>query len=152
MKTLTAIALLAGFACVPAHAQKLNLNFDAIAQRASKKTEVQFDHPPPFTSVDSVSIHEYEFAKPCEYADSELDPLRKQVNNLAGWSRFLNVKENGQHTEMYLLTQGGKPTGFLLIGVEPTKLSIIHISGSIQLAQLEELVNSTVHFKEPAQD
>lgn len=152
MKTLAAIALLAGFACAPARAQKLNLNFDAIAQKAAKKTEVQFDHPPQFTSVDSVSIHEYEFAKPGEYSDSELDPLRKQANSSAGWSRFFNVKENGEHTEMYLLTQGGKPTGFLLIGVEPTKLSVIHISGSIQLAQLQELVNSTVHFKEPVKD
>jgi hypothetical protein len=152
MKTLIAVALLAGFACAPAHAQKLNLNFDAIARKAAKKTEVQFDHPPNFPSVDSVSIHEYEFTNPGEYTDSELDPLRKQANDSVGWSRFFNVKENGKHTEMYLLTQGGKPTGFLLIGVEPTKLSVIHVSGSIQLAQLEELVNSTVRFKGPAED
>jgi hypothetical protein len=147
MKTLIGLTLLAGFVCAPLSAQKLDLNFDAIAKKAKKKTEVQLDHPPQFTSVDTLSVHSYEFANAGDYADNDLDSLRKQVNSSAGWARFINVQEDGQHTEIYMLTQGGKPAGFLLIAGEAKQLTIVHVTGSIQLAQLEELVNSKLQFQ-----
>lgn len=152
MKTLAVLALLAGCLSVPVRAQKLEMNFDKIAQKAAKKTEVQLDHPPQFTAVDEISVHSYEFEKPGEYADSDLDPLRKQVSGAPGWSRVLNVKDDGQHTEIYMLTVGGKPAALLLIAGEAKELTVVHVLGSIQLAQLQELVNSTVHFKEPVKN
>jgi hypothetical protein len=51
-----------------------------------------------------------------------------------------------------VLMQGDKPAGFLLISAEPKELTVIHVAGSIQLAQLKELVDSTIKFKELAQE
>ncbi len=147
---------------------KLNLNFDAIAKNATEKTELTLEgpmldllkqtvlkaggqDPALFAAVDQVSVHSYEFSKPGDYSNSDLDPLRKQLASSAGWSRVLSVKEQGEDTQIYVFMQGDKPAGFLLISAEPKELNVIHVSGSIQLAQLEELVNSTIKFKELAQ-
>lgn len=169
MKKSAMFAVLAGLVSVSAQAQKLNLNFDSIAQKAKEKTEVSLEGPTLdllrqklaqskdqdqgnlFAAIDQVSVHSYEFANPGEYADSDLDPLRKEMANAPGWSRLLNVKEDGEDTQIYVLVQGGKPAGFLLIAAEPKELTVIQIAGSIQLAQLNELVNSTIQFKELAQ-
>jgi hypothetical protein len=168
MKTFAAIALFAALLSAPAKAQKLNLNFDEIAKKAKDKTELSLEGPlldmlkqtvlksadkekqALFAGIDQISIHSYEFAKPGEYADSDLDPLRKQMANAAGWSRMLNVKEKDEDTQIYVLMQGDKPAGFVLIAAEAEELTVIQVAGSIQLAKLEELVNSTVQFKELA--
>jgi hypothetical protein len=173
MKTLASFALLAALASVPASAQKLNLNlnFDALAKNATEKTELSLEGPllemlrqklakagdqdnkaALFASIDQVSVHSYEYAKPGDYADSDLDPLRKQMASAAGWSRLLDVKEKDESTQIYVLMQGDKPAGFLLIAAEPKELTVIHVAGSIQLAQLKELVDSTIKFKELAQE
>ncbi len=173
MKTLASFALFAALASVPASAQKLNLNlnFDALAKNATEKTELSLEGPllemlrqklakagdqdnkaALFASIDQVSVHSYEYAKPGDYADSDLDPLRKQMASAAGWSRLLDVKEKDESTQIYVLMQGDKPAGFLLIAAEPKELTVIHVAGSIQLAQLKELVDSTIKFKELAQE
>jgi len=169
MKTLATFALLAALASVPASAQKLNLNlnFDAFAKNATEKTELSLEgpllemlrqklagdkeHQALFASIDQVSVHNYEYAKPGDYADIDLDPLRRQMASAAGWSRLLDVKEKDESTQIYVLMQGDKPAGFLLISAEPKELTVIHVAGSIQLAQLKELVDSTIKFKELAQ-
>jgi hypothetical protein len=169
MKTLAVFALLAALVAVPAKAQKLTLNFDAIAKNAKEKTELNLDGPmldllrqqvlkagdqekqALFAAVDQVAVYSYEFEKPGEYADSDLDPLRKQVDGSAQWSRVLNVKEDGEDTRIYVSMQGGKQTGFLLINAEAKEVNVILVSGSIQLAQLKELVDSTVQYKDLAQ-
>jgi len=171
MKTLTAFALLVALASVPARAQKidLNLNFDAIAKKATEKTEMTLegpmlnllkqslakagdkDHQNLFASIDQISIHNYEFEKAGDYSDSDLDPLRKQMASAAGWSRLLSNKEKDEDTQVYVLMQGDKPTGFLLIAAEAKELTVIHVAGSIQLAQLKELIDSTIRFKDLAE-
>jgi hypothetical protein len=168
MKTFAAFALLAALVSVPAKAQKLdlNLNFDAIAKKATEKTEMTLEGPMlnmlkqaldkagdkdkqnPFAAIDQVSIHNYEFEKAGDYSDSDLDPLRQQMAKAAGWSRLLSNKEKDQDTQIYVLMQGDKPAGFLLIAAEAKELTVIHVAGSIQLAQLKELVDSTIHFKD----
>jgi hypothetical protein len=173
MKTLATFALLAAFVSIPAGAQKLNLNlnFDALAKNATEKTELSLEGPllelvrqklvkagdqdpkaALLASIDQISVHTYEYAREGDYADSDLDPLRRQMASAAGWSRLLDVKEKGESTQIYVLMQGDKPAGFLLISAEPKELTVIHVAGSIQLAQLKELVDSTIKFKELAQE
>jgi hypothetical protein len=94
MKALATFALLTGLVSGPAVAQKLNLNFDTIARNAKEKTELNLEGPTLdmlkqtgpglYASVDQVSLRNYEFAKPGEYAGSDLDALRKQLSSSAG--------------------------------------------------------------------
>jgi hypothetical protein len=169
MKTLIVLALTAAFVSVPAKAQNFNMNFDAIAKNAREKTELNLAGPmldmlrqkvlkagdqekqALFAAVDQVAVYSYQFEKPGEYADSDLNPLRKQVEGSAQWSRMLNVKEKDEDTRIYVSMQGGKQTGFLLISAEAKEVSVILVSGSIRLAQLKELVDSTVQYKDLAQ-
>ena len=169
-----ALALLAASVSIPAGAQKLSLDFEAISKKATEKTELSLEgpalealkqtvlkqdvlkaagvDPSLYASVNQVSVHSYEFAKAGDYSDSDLDALRKQVAGSAGWSRMLNVQEKGEATEIYVFTQADKLGGFLLIAAEPKELNVIHVSGSLQMAQLQELINSTIHFAGAAQE
>ena len=78
-----------------------------------------------------------------QYSDTDLDAVRKQVSN---WSRILNVKEEHENVEIYMLSQDGKPAGFLLIAAEPKELTVVNVTGTIDLASLKEVVNSTIHY------
>ena len=141
--------------------QKLELKLDAVAARAHEKSEVDLDGAllaamlKNFQSKDvqgvlpnvtGISVRDYEFAKDGEYSDADLAPLRKQVAGVPGWSRIVNVKEDKETTEIYMYSDAGKPAGFLLINAEPKELTVVHVQGTIELAQLQELVQSSVQF------
>lgn len=159
MKTLAWIALTA--ALVPAWGQKLDLQFDKLAAKANQKTEVDVDRAALamfaknsgakgldgiLSGVNGVTVRNYEFAQTGAYNDSDLEPLRKQVASGTGWSRIVNVKEEHESTEIYMFSQGDTPGGFLIISAEPKELTVVHVQGNIQLAQLQELVQSSVKF------
>jgi hypothetical protein len=169
MKTLLTATVMAVLACASASAQRLNLDLSAVAAKATTKNEVTLegtalqmirqaasankedkgkagDLAKIFSGVDGVAVRNYEFAKEGEYSDRDLEPLRQQVGNGSGWSRIVNVKEPNESTEIYVFSQGDKPSGMLIINAEPKELNVVHISGTVQLAQLQDIVKSTIHY------
>jgi len=142
---------------LPARSQSVDINLDALASKAKDKAEVTLEGPlltqilqqapekvkGAAASVSRVAVRHYEFATDGQYADSDLDAIRKQVST---WSRLLNVKEEHETTEIYMLSQDGKPAGFLLISAEPKELTVVHIVGSIDLASLQAVVKSTISY------
>lgn len=159
MKTLAWMALTV--ALVPAWGQKLEINFDNLAAKAHEKAEVDLDRPTMdmllknsgakgldgvLSGVEGVAVRNYEFDQAGAYSDADLEPLRKQVASGTGWSRIVNVKEGHESTEIYMFSQGDTPGGFLIISAEPKELTVVHVQGKIQLAQLQELVQSSVKF------
>jgi hypothetical protein len=170
MKTLLAVAVMAALASVPASAQNLNLDLSAVAAKAATKNEITLDSnmiqmlqqvaslkksddkdktadlAKILSGIQGVDIRNYEFAQAGAYSDRDLEPLRRQVGSGSGWSRIVNVKEKDESTEIYVHNQDGKPTGILVIAAEANELSVVHISGSVQLAQLKDVVNSTIHY------
>lgn len=159
MRTLLTLAFCVALS-IPADAQTLDINFDALAAKAKDKAEITLEGPlltqalqmapdkvkGAVANVSRVMDRHYEFQNTGQYSDSDLDAVRKQVSNSAGWSRVLNVKEEHESTEIYMLSQNGKPGGFLLISAEPKELTVVHVVGSIDLASLREVVNSTIHY------
>jgi len=154
---LVVIAALAGIMWAPvAPAQKLDLKFDALAAKASEKAEVDLDgallrlatrHAKAevgdlLGDLKELHVRHYEFDKTGSYSDQDLAPLRKQVSEGAGWSRILNVKEKDETTEIFVLSQGGKVSGCLILSAEANELSVVHIVGSLTLAQVKELAHS----------
>jgi len=156
MKMLLTAAL--GLAMLAsASAQTLDLNLDALAAKAKEKAEITLEGSllaqalqmapekvkGAVANVTRVVVRHYEFAQTGQYSDTDLDAIRKQVSS---WSRLLSVKEEHEATEVYMLSQDGKPAGFLLISAEPKELTVVHVVGSIDLASLKEVVNSTIHY------
>jgi hypothetical protein len=142
---------------LPARSQSVDINLDALATKAKDKAEITLEGPllaqvlqqapekvkGAAASVSRVVVRHYEFENTGQYSDSDLDAIRNQVST---WSRVLNVKEEHQSTEIYMLSQDGKPAGFLLISAEPKELTVVHVVGTIDLARLKEVVNSTIHY------
>jgi hypothetical protein len=155
VKTIILAVLAATLA--PAWGQNLDLKFDAIAAKASEKAEIDLDAPvvalflKNASGIDGLSgviVRNYEFANPGAYAESDLDPLRRQVRG-SGWSRIVCAKETGETTEVYVFSSGGKPAGFLIINTKPKELTVMQVKGTIQLGELrqvEDLVPSRFAF------
>jgi hypothetical protein len=141
----------------PARAQALDINLDTMAAKAKEKAEVTLEGSllaqalqmapanvkSAVANVSRVVVRHYEFATTGQYADSDLEAIRKQVST---WSRVINVKDEHESTEIYMLSKDGKPAGFLLIAAEPKELTVVHVVGSIDLASLRAVVNSTIHY------
>ena len=153
------ILLIATFS-LAACAQTIDFNLDAVAAKAKDKAEITLEGPlltqalqlapekvkGSVANVSRLIVRHYEFEQTGQYSDADLEPVRKQVSGASGWSRVLNTKEEHESVEIYMLSQDGKPGGFLLIAAEPKELTVVHVVGSINLASLREVVNSTIHY------
>ncbi len=140
--------------------QKLDLKLDSLASKASEKAEVDLDGAAlgmalqqgklggkmP-VSVQEVHVRNYEFAKPGEYSDKDLEPLRKQLGAGSGWSRIIHVKEKQESTEIYTLGQGDKLGGLLIIACEAAEVSVVHLGGALTLEQAKALVSSNIRYQ-----
>jgi hypothetical protein len=157
MKTF-GIAAAALLFSVAGAAQKLNLDFPNLAAQAKEKAEVDLDAAAlsalgqkrqiesVLSGVSGVFVRHYEFAAAGAYSDSDLDPLRRQVEGDAAWSRIVSVKEAGESTQIFALTTGGAPGGLLVISAEPKEVTIVEILGTVDLSHLQEVVKSTIKF------
>jgi Domain of unknown function (DUF4252) len=160
MKTLLTVATLSLALLIPACAQTLDINLDALAAKAKQKAEVTLEGSMLTQALEKVPgnvkgvtgnlsrlvVRHYEFDKPAQYTDADLDGIRKQVSNASGWSQVISTKEEHESVDIYMLNQNGKPGGFLLIAAEEKELTVVHVVGSIDLASLQEVVASTIHY------
>ena len=152
MKPLTIVCALL---IAPVFAQKLDFNFPGLAAKAKEAQEINIgpdllekmtgEMQLPINSVSDVRVRHYEFAKPGEFSQSDLDGLRKQATD-GGWTRFLNIKEKDESTEIYNLKQGDQIVGFLVIAAEAKELSIVYVAGTLSLTQLQAVVQSSIQY------
>src|SRR5277367_2403000 len=87
----------------------------------------------------SVTVRSFEFSKPGEYTKTDLDSVRTAIG--AEWSRIVDVedKQDGEHTEVYLLSGKDKAQGVFVISAESTELTVVQVMGPISLADLASL-------------
>jgi hypothetical protein len=157
MKTFV-IAAAALLFSVVAGAEKLNLDFPNLAAQAKEKAEVNLDavalaalgRKPEIkgalSGVTGVFVRHYEFGAAGAYSDSDLDPLRREVEGDAAWSSIVSVKESSESTQIFVLKVGGTPGGLLVISAEPKEVTVVEILGTVDLAHLQEVVKSTIQF------
>ena len=160
------VTLLAGtmMLAAPASAQKLELKFDALAAKASDKAELDLDGGllklvmrhglgnkendgkaaagDWLSGIKAIHIRNYEFDQAGAYSEKDLEPLHKQVSGAPGWSRVVNVKEKDENTEIFVSIQGGNITGCLVVSAEARELTVVHLVGTLTLAQAKELADS----------
>ena len=166
-KILTATAILAALALASAAtAQRLDLKLDALAARASEHNIVDLNSSQlralsgmaaqkksaqseklqkALEGVDSVRVWNFEFAGPGQYGDAELAPIRQQLHS-PGWSCVISSREKHETTEIYVMTISGKMAGLAILAAEPKELTVVNIAGAVPLADLQELVSSSIKF------
>ena len=86
-----------------------------------------------------VTVRNFEFEKAGEFLDSDLQPIRAQLAKLKGWGKIVDSKEKDEHSEVYMFTEDGKPTGIAVIDVEPKELSVVLVKGTSSLADIGKL-------------
>jgi hypothetical protein len=96
-----------------------------------------------------IYVRSFEFEKPGEYQDSDIEPVRAQLH-MPAWSRIVGVRgKAGDNAEVYVKTENGKIDGLAILATEPKELTIVSIEGSIDPDQLGELGG---HFGIPKVD
>ena len=94
------------------------------------------------SGVKLIHVRHYEFDKEGAWSDRDPESVRKQVNGVAGWSRVVNVKEKNESTEVYVLMQGSNLGGALILAAEEKEFTVVHVEGTMTLAEMKELVDS----------
>ncbi len=97
-----------------------------------------------------IYVKSFEFDKPGEYQDSDVEPIRTQLHTPA-WSRIVGVRshKDGENAEVYVKTGDGKIGGLAILVTDPKELTIVSIEGTIDPDQLSELGG---HFGIPKVD
>jgi len=155
-------ALIAWIALAPLGAQSLKLpaSLDRLAAKASEVVDVTMDAnllqlAGRFLSdkdaddakvkklvdgLKGIYVRSFEFEKAGEYLDSDVEPIRAQLQAPA-WSRIVGVRslKSGENSEVYVKTGNGKIGGLAILVTEPKVLTIVSIEGSIDPDQLSEL-------------
>lgn len=87
-----------------------------------------------------VYVRSFEFSKPGEYADADVESIRSQLKS-PGWSRIAGVrsKKQGDNAEVYIRTENGQIAGLTVLAMEPKELTIVNIVGLITPEDLADL-------------
>jgi hypothetical protein len=161
---MTAIktVFIAWIALAPLGAQEIKIpaSLDRLAARASEVVDVTLDanllqlasrflsdKDPDDAQVKKVIaglkgiyVKSFEFEKPGEYQDSDVEPVRSQLHTPA-WSRIVGVRsqQSGENAEVYVKTGNNKIGGLAILVTDPKELTIVSIEGTIDPDQLSEL-------------
>lgn len=86
-----------------------------------------------------VYIRNFEFARPGQYKESDLAPLRAYLKS-PQWMKIVDVKESSETSEIWLRPlPGGELGGLAIISAESKELSIVFIEGTLQMSDIARL-------------
>ncbi|HEX7707152.1 MAG TPA: DUF4252 domain-containing protein [Thermoanaerobaculia bacterium] len=153
---LTAILMLA--IAFPAAAQRLNLDFPGLADRADEVVDVTLDAAmlklaAKFLSgkdsderavrdmvngLQGIYVRSYEFAKDGQYDRSLVDRLRSQLGST--WQPLVTVRSKKKESvNIFADMRGEMITGLVIIAAEPRSFTVVNIVGPIDIDRLAGL-------------
>ncbi|MGH8178465.1 MAG: DUF4252 domain-containing protein [Steroidobacter sp.] len=90
--------------------------------------------------LDQIQVRSYEFDSDNAYSKSDVEMVRKQLSG-PNWSPLVQVRSAKENStvDICISRESGKVRGFALVAVEPRKLTILNISGSVDPADVEKL-------------
>ncbi len=160
------LLLVGGCAAAPAAAQ-VKLELDHLAARARESVNVSLDASTLraagsflstrkegeakakelISNLKGIYVRAFEFDKENEYTQADLQSVRSQLQTPA-WSRIVHAQERGgkEGAEVFLRSDGERPSGIVVIAYEPRQLAVVAIDGPIDLEQLAGLAG---HFGIP---
>lgn len=92
------------------------------------------------SDLEGIYVRSFEFARPGEYSNADVDSLRSQVKG-PQWSRMASVRsqKSGQDVDVFLKLNNDEIAGVVVIAAEPTRLTWVNIVGPIDIDQLARL-------------
>jgi hypothetical protein len=155
---LILILILAAVPALPASAQRINLDFPDLAERATEVVDVTLDAnmlrlAAKFLSgkdtderavremiggLESIYVRSYEFAREGEYDRSLIDKVKSQLG--PSWKPLVTVRsKTKENVNIMADMHGDKVTGLVIIATEPREFTIVNINGPIDIDRLAEL-------------
>lgn len=152
---LTLILTLA--VAMPAAAQRINLDFPGLADRAEEVVDVTLDASmlrlaARFLGNDSdereirdmingltgIYVRSYSFAKDGEYDRALLDRVKSQLG--ATWKPLVTVRsKTKENVNIMADVRGDRINGLVIIAAEPREFTVVNIVGHIDIERLSKL-------------
>ena len=90
-------------------------------------------------NLTGVYVRSFEFAKPGQYKEADLAPLRAYLKTLQ-WTKIVDVKETDESSEIYLQPlPNNKLGGLAILSVEPKEVTVVFIAGAVNLSDIGKL-------------
>jgi hypothetical protein len=145
-------------AAVPAAAQRINLDFPALAERAEEIVDVTLDASmlrlaarflsgrdaderairDMIVGLDGIYVRSYEFAKEGEYDRGLIDKVKSQLGPT--WKPLVTVRsKTRENVNIMADMRGERVTGLIIISAEPREFTIVNINGPIDIDRLADL-------------
>jgi len=158
MRKLILFFALSLAAALPAAAQKINLDFPGLADRAENVTEVTLDSSmlrmaAKFLSgsdpderavrdmvggLTGIYVKSYEFDEDGAYDRNLINQVKSQLG--ATWKPFVNVRSKTKENVTIMADMhGDKVTGLVVISAEPREFTVVSIEGPIDIDRLADL-------------
>jgi hypothetical protein len=152
------LSLLVLAVAAPLSAQRVNLDFPGLGDKASEVVDVTLDGSmlrlaSKFLSnsdpderaardivqkLEGIYVRSYTFDHDGEYDRAVLDRVRAQLG--PAWKKIVNVRSrHREDSEIYIATRGDQPVGMLVISAEPRELTVVNIVGPIDVEKLSAL-------------
>jgi hypothetical protein len=143
---------------LPAAAQRLNLDFADLEERADETVDITLDADmlrlaAKFLSGKSadekavrdmihgltgIYVRSYSFDKDGQYDRGLVDRVKRQLGPT--WKQFVQVRsKTRENVHIYADMRGDKVTGLVIIAAEPREFTVVNIVGPIDLERLAEL-------------
>lgn len=143
---------------VPASAQRINLDFPDLAEKASEVVDVTLDASmlrlaAKFLSgadsderavremiggLEGIYVRSYEFDKEGQYDRGLIDKVRAQLG--PSWKPLVTVRsKTKENVSIMADMRGERVLGLVIIATEPREFTIVNITGPIDIDRLAEL-------------
>ncbi len=143
---------------VPASAQRLNLDFPGLADKAEEVIDVTLDanmlrlaakflsgHDSDerairdmINGLEGIYVRSYEFAKKGEYDPALIDRVKSQLGPT--WKPLVTVRsKTKENVNIMADMRGDRVIGLVIISAEPREFTIVNIQGPIDIDRLADL-------------
>ena len=143
---------------VPATAQRINLDFPDLAERAVEVVDVTLDANmlrlaarflsgndaderavrDVIANLEGIYVRSYEFDKDGEYDRNLIDRVKSQLGS--SWKPLVTVRsKTKENVNIMADMRGDRVVGLVIIAAEPREFTIVNINGPIDIERLAEL-------------
>jgi hypothetical protein len=156
-KLILTIALTVTVA-LPAAAQRINLDFPGLADRAEEVVDVTLDASmlrlagrflsgddaeersvrDIIRGLDGIYVRSYEFARDGEYDPKLIDQVKSQLGPT--WKPLVTVRSKKKdNVNIMANMRGDQIIGLVIIAAEPREFTVVNISGTIDIDKIADL-------------